>query len=188
MNITIYGAASPKIDQSYIYQVEELGRFLAKNDHKLIYGGGARGLMGAIARGFKSENGYIIGISPTLFENIDGELYDQCDEFIFTKTMSERKQLLEQYADAFIVTPGGIGTFEEMFEILSLKQLNIINKPVVIYNVNNYFDSLAAMLNESMDKKFIHADNDDLYFISNDHTDIINYINNYNHISKDYRK
>ena len=120
MNICIYGASSELIDAKYMEETEKLSRVLASNGYGLVFGGGAQGLMGAAARGFKAMNGEIIGIAPTFFMNVDGILYDQCTQFIYTETMRERKQLMEEHADAFLVTPGGIGTFEEFFEILTL--------------------------------------------------------------------
>ncbi len=188
MNITVYGAASHKIDNSYIKEVEQLGEELIKRGHNLIYGGGAQGLMGAIARGAYKHNGKIIGISPLIFKDIDGELFEHC-EMIFTNTMRERKQLLDDYADAFISVPGGIGTFEELFEIISAKQLNIINKPIVIYNINGYYNTFHQMINEAIDKQFIHSSNKDLYLITNDINEVFDYIENYDKHSSlcDYR-
>ena len=141
MKICVFGAASPTIDKEYIQQVEILGEELAKRGHSLVFGGGGNGLMGAVARGVRAQNGYILGVVPEFFEDEDIEkLYHDCDERIETKTMRERKQTMEDNADAFIIVPGGIGTFEEFFEILTLKQLCRHTKPIAIYNVLNYYD------------------------------------------------
>ena len=154
MNICLYGASSPDIDISYINAVFELGAQLAKRGHTLVFGGGAQGLMGAAARGVTSENGKIIGISPSFF-NVDGILYDKCTELIYTEDMRSRKRLMEQKADAFETVPGGIGTYEEFFEILTLKQLSQHTKPMALFNINGYFDGLIGALENTVREGFM---------------------------------
>ena len=134
MNICIYGASSEELKKIYYEKTEELGRLMAKRGHGLVFGGGETGLMGAAARGVSHEKGYILGISPKFFDQ-PGVLYQHCTEFIFTETMRERKHLLESRSDATIVVPGGIGTYEEFFEILTLKSLGRIDRPIVLYNI-----------------------------------------------------
>lgn len=114
MNICVYGAASDEIDKIYTAEAEKLGEKMAKCGHSLVFGGGAGGMMGAAARGIHKNGGNIIGVVPTFF-NVDGILFEHCNEMIRTETMRERKQIMEDRADAFIMTPGGIGTFEEFF-------------------------------------------------------------------------
>ena len=109
MNICIYGASSNIIDDVYIKDGESLGSIIAKRGHGIVYGGGAEGMIGAVARGVSQENGSIIGIAPSFFK-VDGVLYDKCTEFIYTDTMRNRKEKMELLSDAFLVTPGGIGT------------------------------------------------------------------------------
>ena len=138
MNICVYGAASNLIDKTFLDAGEQLGEIMAKRNHSLIFGGGAEGMMGAVARGVERNKGKTIGISPTFFK-VDGVLFDRCSEFFYTKTMRERKQLLEEKSDAFLVSPGGIGTYDEFFEILSLRQLGRHQKPIVLFNINGYF-------------------------------------------------
>ena len=178
MKICVYGAASYEIDESFIIHGEMLGKAMGKRGHSLVFGGGASGLMGAVARGIKDENGYIVGISPNFF-NVDGILYDKCDELIFTDTMRERKQLMEEMSDAFIVTPGGIGTFEEFFEILTLRSLDRHKKPIAILNSNGYYDHLVEFLQNGVEKKFLKEENLDLFFVSNDVERILDYIENF---------
>lgn len=179
MKICIYGASSNAIDKSFLKAGEKLGKVIAENNHSVVFGGGAAGLMGAVARGAKSANGEIIGVSPSFF-NVDGVLFQECTEMIYTETMRERKQLLEEMSDAFIVTPGGIGTFDEFFEIYTLRQLGVHQKPIAIYNTNGYYDSMIDMLNGAIDKAFMPAANMDLLFISDNPQEIIEYIENYN--------
>ena len=179
MKICIYGASSNIIDESFISAGELLGETLAQKNHAVVFGGGAAGLMGAVARGAHNKNGKTIGICPSFF-NVDGALFTECSEMIYTETMRERKQLLEEMSDAFIITPGGIGTFDEFFEIYTLRQLGVHQKPIAIYNTDGYYDSLIDMLNNTIDKKFMPNANMDLLFISDDPNEIIEHIENYN--------
>ena len=175
MNICLYGASSNAIAWSYISPTEELGAKIAERGHTLIYGGGAEGLMGAAARGAYSQGGKIIGIVPS-FLNVDGILFDNCDEMIFTETMRERKQLLEEKSDAFIVTPGGVGTFDEFFEILTLKQLGRHSKPIAVFNINGYFDSLIEQLKNAVRKQFMNPESFELCFFTDNADKLINYL------------
>lgn len=154
MNICLYGAASDNIPQEYIKIVEELGALMAKRGHGLVYGGGAGGLMGAAARGVSSGGGSVIGIAPSFF-NVDGILFEGCTEFIYTETMRERKALMEQKADVFVAVPGGIGTFDELFEIMSLRQLGRHTKPIAIFNANGYYDDIKNMIQKSINQGFV---------------------------------
>ena len=156
MKICVYGAASPTIDEKYIKAVEEMGEIMARRGHELVFGAGANGLMGAVARGVKRGGGRIHGVIPTFFKEEEIEaIYQECDELTYTDSMRERKQTMEDRADAFIITPGGIGTFEEFYEILTLKQLGRHNKPIVIFNIEHYFNDLLAVMNCAEREGFI---------------------------------
>ena len=179
MNICIYGASSDAIDPVYLTRVENLGETLAGRGHGLVFGAGARGVMGAAARGFHKAGGNIKGVAPTFF-NVDGILFEHCTEFVPTETMRERKQIMEDSADGFIIAPGGIGTFEEFFEILTLKQLGRHAKPIAIYNVNGYYDSMLAMLEKSADENFMRRLTLDLYKVFDDDNKMIDYLENSN--------
>ena len=177
MRICVYGAASPTIDPKYMELVETMGRELAKRGHSLVFGGGGNGLMGAAARGFKSAGGYILGVIPKFFDEEDVEaICDFCDELIQPDTMRQRKQLMEDNADAFIVVPGGIGTFEEFFEILTLKQLCRHNKPIALYNLMGYYDDINNVLDQAMKKNFIRDNCKELYQTTDDIEELFRYI------------
>ena len=179
MNICIYGASSKVISDEYIKQVEDLGYLLAKRGHNLIFGGGASGLMGAAARGFSKADGNITGIAPRFFD-VDGILYDKCTRFIYTDTMRERKKILEDESDCFIVTPGGVGTYDEFFEIVTLKQLGRHSKPIVIFNVCGYFDELQKLMEKALSEKMLTEKSLSLYMITDDMEEVISYLENYN--------
>lgn len=178
MNICVYGASSDIIDKRYIEAGELLGEKMAKRGHTLVYGGGASGLMGAVARGITKDGGKIIGIAPSFFK-VDGVLYEKCDEFIYPETMRERKKLMEEMSDAFIMTPGGIGTYEEFFEILTLKQLNRHSKAIAILNTLGYYDLLENMLQFTTTQNFMRPASLELYETFSDPEKILDYIENY---------
>lgn len=178
MNICVYGASSNAIDQSFIEATETLGKKMAQRGHTLVFGAGGGGVMGAAARGADSAGGKIIGICPNFF-NVDGMLYDNCSEIIRPETMRERKKMLEEKSDAFIMAPGGIGTFDEFFEMLTLKQLSRHTKAVVIYNVNNYYDDLLRFLKRAMDEKFIMEACTQLFEVFEDPDEMLDYIESY---------
>ena len=177
MRICVYGSASNYIDERYIKLTEEMGKALADRDHNLVFGGGDNGLMGAAARGFRKGGAHIVGVIPRFFirESVEA-ICDDCDELITPETMRERKLLMEDMADAFIVTPGGIGTLEEFFEILTLKQLCRHNKPLAVYDQLGYYTEMVALMQASMDKMFIKENCKDLYFVSDNLDEIIKYI------------
>ena len=189
MRICIYGAASSEIDKSFVNAGEELGRKMAKRGHSLVFGGGRNGMMGATARGVAEEGGSILGISPAFFEANNAEVsFQNCTEFIHTETMRERKKLLEENSDAFIITPGGIGTFDEFFEILTLKQLGRHNKAIVIYNINGFFDSLAGALYDMVRQRFITQDCVELCKVYTNADEILDYIEDYDPTDVDLSK
>lgn len=187
MNICVYGASSNSIDKIYLDTAYALACEMAKRGHTLIYGGGGNGVMGACARGANDNGGKIVGVSPKFF-TVDGVLYDHCTEFIFTETMRERKKILEDRSDAFIIAPGGIGTFDEFFEILTLKQLERHNKPIAIFNVNGYYDAMLEMLKKTADGKFMMQKSLELFEVFDEAGAMLDYIENYDDAPMDIRE
>ena len=167
MRICVYGAASPTIDEVYKKRVEELGEKMVARGHSLVFGGGGNGLMGAVADGVHKAGGDIIGVIPSFFidEKIE-KVCDFCNELILTDTMRERKQIMEDKSDAFIIVPGGIGTFEEFFEILTLKQLCRHSKPIVIYNIEDYYNEIDFAMAQAIKKEFIKDNCVELYAVT----------------------
>ena len=180
MKICIFGAASAHIDQKYIDEVEALGEELAKRGHSLVFGCGGAGLMGASARGFKRGGGYIHGVVPKFFRDESVEqLYSECDKITYTDTMAERKKTMEDDAEAFIIVPGGIGTFEEFFEVLTLKQLGRHEKAIAIYNIDGYYDNLEKFMQEVAERKFITFKCYEMYEYFNSADKIVGYLESY---------
>lgn len=177
MRICVYGAASPTIDEKYKKAVEEMGKILAERGHSLVFGGGGNGLMGAAANGFRAGGAHIIGVIPDFFRDEEIEaICDFCDELIEPKTMRERKQIMEDYADAFITVPGGIGTYEEFFEILTSKQLCRHNKPIAVYNIFHFYDGLNNVMESAIETNFIRENCRELFFLTDDIDKMIEYL------------
>lgn len=177
MRICVYGAASPTIDPEYKEKVEQMGKEMVARGHSLVFGGGGHGLMGAAARGVRSAGGYIFGVIPKFFKEEEIEaIFDECDELHQPDTMRERKQMMEDNADAFMIVPGGIGTFEEFFEILTLKQLCRHNKPIAIYNLKGYYNELLHAIEKATEKNFIRGGCLDLFCVSEDLNELFAYI------------
>ncbi len=178
MNICLYGASSNEIDPQYIDAVLSLGKKIAQRADTMVFGGGANGLMGAAARGMTEGGGKIIGVAPSFFD-VDGILYDKCTDFIYTDTMHERKLTMENMADAFIIVPGGAGTFEEFFEALTLKQLGRHNKPMAIFNIGGYFDDMLSLLVNSVEHGFMRKESMGLYKAFDNPDALLDYFDNY---------
>ena len=178
MNICVYGASSNKINDIFIEKTQELGKKMAQRGHALVFGGGNAGVMGASARGAYSEGGEIIGVAPTFFK-VDGVLFPHCTEFVFTETMRDRKEILENRSEAYIVAPGGIGTFDEFFEIYTLKQLGRHAKALVLFNVNGYYDDMIKMLQKTAREEFMTEKSLELFKVFDDIDEMLDYIENY---------
>lgn len=183
MKICVFGAASKTIDKKYIAPVEELGKQLGEKGHSLVFGAGGTGEMGAIARGFKAGGSTIHGVVPEFFKGELSEFVNwDCDELTITDTMRERKAIMEDLADAFIITPGGAGTFEELFEVFTLKQLGQHSKPIVLFNIDGYYDKMNDLIEYAIDTEFIKPACRELYVISDNVQEVISYIENDNRI------
>ena len=175
MKICVYGASSSAIDAVYLRAGEALGQQLARRGHGLVFGGGANGMMGAVARGAQQEHGEILGIAPSFFQ-VDGVLFDGCTDFIYTQTMNQRKERMEREADAFVMTAGGIGTYEEFFEVFTLLQLGLLRKPLAILNTHGYFDPLLALLARTAEEKFMQKDCLSLYAAFSEPEALLDYL------------
>ena len=151
--ICVFGASSSNIDGEYFKAARRVGELIAERGFGMVFGAGDRGLMGAAARGFHSMNGRIIGVIPKKL-NVPGVYFEHCTERIETATMHERKALMEQLSDSFVALSGGFGTLEELMEVITLKQLGYHNKPIVIVNINGYYDSLLAQFDRCVTEGF----------------------------------
>lgn len=178
MNICVFGSSSEAINKEFLISAESLGRKIAQRGDTVVFGAGKYGVMGAAARGAKAENGRIIGVTPRFFDEME-VIYDECTELIYTETMRERKAIMEEKADAFVICAGGIGTFEEFFEVLTLKQLNRHCKPIIVYNVGGYYNPMIAMMQNAVDREFMSDECNRLYTVAETEEQVFEQIKNY---------
>jgi cytokinin riboside 5'-monophosphate phosphoribohydrolase len=136
---------------------EEMGALIGGGGHTLVYGGGRVGLMGAAARATQAHGGRVIGIIPSFMDR-PGVPYRECDELEFTADMAERKKRMRETADAFVALPGGFGTLEEMSEIITQKQFDIVKGPLVAVSTRGFYDSLAAFFDRFYEERFAKPD------------------------------
>ena len=151
--VAVYCASSTQVGKAYIDDAAKLGELFAKHDVTLVYGGGAVGLMGAICDAVKAHGGKAIGVIPRFMVE-KGWLRPGLDEVIEVETMAERKRVMAEITDAAIALPGGVGTFDELMDIVALKKLGLYLKPVAILNSCDYYQPLAMLLERSVDEHF----------------------------------
>lgn len=173
--ICLYGAASDRISNDYRDDVFQLGQEIGRRGHKMIYGAGATGLMGAAARGMDDVNGYIIGVTPHFMHTIE-PIYP-CTELINTETMAERKYIMEKQGEAFVIVPGGIGTFDEFFQVLTLKELGQLEKkPIVLFNVDGYYNPLVDAIRYGYNRGFVRPGVMELFHVCDTPAEVLNVI------------
>ena len=154
-SVTVFCGSKPGKNPAYEQQAIQLGNLLAKHQVTLIYGGGNKGIMGAVANGCLKNGGKVIGIIPKLLLEWEAQ-HEGLTELIVTENMHERKLLLYDKGEAAIVLPGGLGTMDELFEMLVWNNLSIHDKKVIIYNFEGYYDALTALLNKMETEDFMY--------------------------------
>lgn len=180
-NICVFCGSNSGLDPAFGQKTIELGTYLADHDYQLVYGGGDHGLMGKVATATLAANGRVIGIIPRFLVE-RGLAQDGLTTFVETKTMTERKEKMLHLADAFIVLPGGFGTFEEFIQMLSWSQMDIHQKPIALYNINGFYDDLVAMLKKSTTLGFAPAANLDLFINGHSLDEIFTGFKNFQHV------
>jgi cytokinin riboside 5'-monophosphate phosphoribohydrolase len=164
MQICVYCASSDNVPTHYFDVARTLGSGLARRGWSLVYGGGSVGLMGALAAAVQADGGKVIGVIPQAL--LEREVaYLQADELLVTTTLRQRKQLMDDHADAFVALPGGFGTLEELLEILTLRQLGYHDKPILLINAAGYFDPLLAQFARIFAEGFSHSRYQQLYAV-----------------------
>jgi uncharacterized protein (TIGR00730 family) len=153
-SICVYCGSRPGERPEYTAAAVAAGRWIGRNGGQLVYGGGRTGLMGTVAEATRDAGGRVVGIIPKAL--VDRELANElCDELHIVDTMHERKAMMGERADAFVALPGGIGTFEELFEIWTWRQLGYHDKPTGILNVAGYYDGMLGFLAHSVREGFM---------------------------------
>ena len=156
MNITVYCGAAEGNDPEFIARARELGAWMAEKGHRLIYGAGNSGMMGAVSDALIEGGGEAIGVTPQFFVLAE-ETRTDLTEVVIADDMSTRRNWMIEHGDAFIALPGGMGTLDEISEVMTYKRLGLlgkINKPVMLYNVNGYYDRFFAFLDDMLAQDF----------------------------------
>ena len=151
MNITVYLGANEGNDPALKTAVQALGRWIGESGNALVYGGSKSGLMGRLAESARTAGARVTGVEPQFFVDAEKQ-YDGLTELLVTRDMTERKTKMIELGDAFIAFPGGTGTLEEIAEVMSKVSLGQLDAPCILYNLNGYYDSLKALLNEMICK------------------------------------
>ncbi|SEN94837.1 hypothetical protein SAMN05444671_2530 [Flavobacterium sp. CF108] len=177
-NITVFCGSSFGSEEIYKDQAELLGKTLAKQNIGLVYGGANVGLMGAVADGALSENGTVIGVLPNFLRSKE-IAHLGLTELILVESMHERKMKMNDLCDGVIALPGGFGTLEELFEMLTWSQLGLHKKPIAILNINGFYDSLLELLQTMSEKGLLKEANQKMLLVSDDIDDLLNQMKNY---------
>lgn len=170
--VAIYCASSTKIRPIFFEAADRLGRLFATNGLHMIYGAGNMGLMGKMADALIEEGGTMTGVIPQFMVE-QGWHHPKCTELIVTEDMANRKTWIWQHADALVALPGGIGTLDELSEILVLKQLGVLTHPIVILNTDGYYDALLVALDKMVEEHFLLPLHQDMYKVVREPEDVL---------------
>jgi cytokinin riboside 5'-monophosphate phosphoribohydrolase len=176
--VCVFCASSDAVEACYFDAAAELGAGIARRNYNLVYGGTSVGLMRAVAHAAHAAGGSVIGVIPESIRGM-GIAYEAADELIITRTMAERKATMHERAQAFVVLPGGFGTLEEFFEVLTLRQLNYHDKPIVLLNVNAFFDPLLELFEHLYAGRFARAEHHALYHVASTPAGALEYVESY---------
>ena len=155
-SICVYCGSRPGVEPAFAEAARQVGLWIAQNKGQLVYGGGHNGLMGVMADACLQAGGRVIGVIPKALVEKEWA-HTGCSELHVVENMHERKRLMAEHADAFLAMPGGIGTFEEFFEVWTWRQLGYHDKPVGLLNIKGYYDSLLAFLSTAVRQGFMNA-------------------------------
>lgn len=175
MKVCLYGSGSKRTPQEFTDVGYELGLKIALNNHSFVFGGGNDGMMGAVAKGVFDNGGRITAISPGWINEFD-DPFEGYDEYIKTDSMDERKKLFLEKSDVFIIVPGGIGTLDEFFEVLTLKYLNRHSKKIILFNINHFYDKMIEMLHQMHDEGLIREGALDIFAVANSIDEVFEFI------------
>ncbi len=154
MTITVYSASSAKVPAPYLEAAEDLGRLMARRGHRLVNGAGRTGLMGAAANACLDEGGEVVGVIPQFMVEQNWH-HEGLTRLVVTPDMHRRKETMARLSDACIALPGGVGTLEELLEVITWKQLGLYLKPIIVLNTDGYFDDLLRLLERAARERFM---------------------------------
>ena len=175
--VTVYGASSPNIDRDYLDAAREVGKLLAENGVELVCGGGRTGIMGSAIEGAIESGGTATGVLPGFMVEL-GWQHPRLSRMEVTPDMHARKEMMARMARGVIAMPGGVGTLEELLEIITWHQLGLYNGHVVILNINGYYDPLLEMLKRSIEYRFMNPDHASLWYVARTPREAVEYVLN----------
>ena len=178
-NICVFASSSNNLDGSFYQDAAKLGELMGKNGMSIVYGGSRLGMMYACASAVKSNGGKIIGVMPQRLYDMGCGNPEDCDDFILTKGMRERKAKMDEISEGVVALPGGFGTLEEISEMIVQKQLGYNNKPVVFLNTNGYYDNLLLFFDSIINNKFAKAETSSLYYLAQTPAEAVEYLMEY---------
>jgi uncharacterized protein (TIGR00730 family) len=165
--VCVFCGASNDAPKIHLDLGRDVGKKMAENNIRLVYGGGDCGIMGTVANSVMANGGKVTGVFPESLKNIENE-HQSLTEIVMVETMHQRKELMYQRSGAFVVLPGGFGTMDEMFEIITWRQLKLHDKPIIIFNHEGYWDNLVALMGEIIAKGFAHKEVATYYHVVDD--------------------
>lgn len=164
MNIAVYCASSDKAHPKYYEMATQVGAILAQQNHTIYYGGSCLGLMGKVADGALANGGKVVGVIPTFMTNIERH-HKGLTETIFVETMQERKRVMFTNADAIVTLAGGSGTWDELFEVMTLKRLNRFSGDIIIVNTDGFYNPMIEMIKQTVEEKFMNDGHLELFSV-----------------------
>lgn len=180
-NVCVFASSSNDLDDIFYKDAVELGSLLGQNKMNIVYGGSRLGAMYACASKVKENGGQIIGIMPQKLYDLGFGNSDDCDEFIITTGMRERKAKMDEISNAVIALAGGFGTLEEISEMIVQKQLGYNKKPIILLNTDSFYDNLIRFFDNMIEKKFAKQGTETLYYIAQTPQDAVKYLKEYNY-------
>ncbi len=174
-NVCVYCGASEQLDEVYKNAAIELGRLIGKNSLGLVYGGGRLGLMGIVASAVLENGGEVIGFTTEHLDEREGA-HSGLTELHIVDSMHTRKLKMSESGDVFVILPGGFGTLDELFEIITWRQLNLHQKPIIILNINGYWDPLVSLIKQVIQHKFARPEHEKLITVLNTVDEVLEFI------------
>lgn len=170
--VSVFCASSSRVDPKYLNAATELGNIFCNEDITLVYGGGSVGLMGAIADSMLDKGGEVIGVMPEFMKAVEWD-HKRVEDMRTTESMATRKQTFWDLSDGLVALPGGVGTIEEVVEAISLLRLKRMSMPMIIVNLDGYFDPFIEMLNRCVDEKFMNESDRLLWQVADTVSDVV---------------
>ena len=177
-SVSVFCGSSSGVDNLIIQEAYELGKKMANNQIKLVYGGAKIGIMGQVAKGVLDNNGRVLGVIPDFLKRKE-VVHTELTELITTQNMHDRKVVMYEKSDGFIILPGGFGTMDEFFEITTWGQIGLHTKPIGILNINRYYDALLMQCKMMVDRGFLKQENLDVILVDTAIDALLEKMNNF---------